>query len=129
MSRQISELDRDAIERAIAITRTTDLDVDYHLKRDGWLRGGLFCVYAAQWDDLKPRFHQKVPMDVDPADIELIISRGDNGARDYAAARLLRHMLRAGLSRFEPRPTKALAEAKERAAAAPPVAPAPESTV
>jgi hypothetical protein len=123
MSRQteLSEVDRDALERCIAVTRrTTDLDVDYFIKRDGWFGAALFCCYSAQFNNLKPRLWQKVPMDVDPAQIEAIIAKGDDGrGGKFQAARMLRKMLRAGLSRFEP-------QVLEKLAGRPPAAPESE---
>jgi len=61
-------------------------------------------------------------MYVEPEDIETIIARGPDRRGEYQAARLLRRMLKAGLSRFEPQPIEALkARATRRAqqAAAP----------
>jgi len=55
------------------------------------------------------------PCDLTEGEIDAIITRGDDGlAGNFAAARLLKKMLAAGLSRFEPDPPRALAEAKER---------------
>jgi hypothetical protein len=64
---------------------------------------------------IRPRLWQPTPADIDPADIEAIISKGDDGRNGrFQAARLLRKMLKAGLSRFEPMPIEALAAAKAR---------------
>jgi hypothetical protein len=52
-----------------------------------------------------------VPLDI--ADPEVTIAKGDDGINGgFAAAKLLRRMLRHGISRYEPEPLKALAAAK-----------------
>jgi len=125
---ELSALDRDAFERAIEITRNSKEpgrreQVDRMLKEEGWFRTADFCVYSCQMDLVRPRLWQPTPADIDPADIETIIARGDDGVGSgrYAAAKLLRRMLRAGLSRYEPDPLRAL-EAKRRAPAQQPAA-------
>ena len=57
---------------------------------------------------------QPTPCDIEPGEIEEILSRGDDGVNgEFAAARLVKKMLAAGVSRFELDPPRALAEAKE----------------
>jgi hypothetical protein len=48
-------------------------------------------------------------------EVEAIIARGDDHLDgDFAAAKLLRRMLKAGLSRYEPSPIAALERAKAK---------------
>ena len=74
------------------------------------------AVYDAQILLTRPRLWQPLLMDLDPNEIEAIIARGDdNKSGEYAAAKLLRRLLRAGLSQYEPEPLRRLAEIKRRA--------------
>jgi len=58
-------------------------------------------------------------MYIEPDEIEAIIARGPDRNGEYQAAKILRKLLRAGLSCFEPEPLKALAAAKAQRTAAP----------
>jgi hypothetical protein len=111
----ITSLDREALERAIEITRSSGEfgrreQVDSMIKERGWFSAATFSASCAQSRSICPKLWQPVPMDI--TDVEGAIARGDDGAGGkYAAARLLRKMLRAGLSRYEPRPLEALGAA------------------
>ena len=127
--KRLSRIDREALERAIEIVRNRKNDpgrreqVDHLMKHEGWFTAADFCCYCCQSELIRPRLWQPIPADIDPADIETILARGDDGlGGEYAAARVLKRMLRAGLSRYEPEPLKALAEAKRRAPAQQPAA-------
>jgi|SRR5215831_18160582 len=117
----LSSVDRDpeALTRAIEIARNSGEpglreQIDRLMERDGWGATAEFCVYCCQRELIRPRLWQPTPADIDPAEIETIISRGNDGVNgNFAAATLLKRMLRAGLSRYEPRPVEALAAAKE----------------
>ena len=126
MMRKLSRIDREALSRALEIVRNRPEkedpgrreQVDHLMKHEGWFTVADFCCYCCQSELIRPRLWQPIPADIDPADIETILARGDDGlGGEYAAARVLRRMLRAGLSRYEPEPLKALAEAKRRAPA------------
>jgi hypothetical protein len=126
MMRKLSRIDREALTRALEIVRNRPEkedpgrreQVDHLMKHEGWFTAADFCCYCCQSEVIRPRLWQPIPADIDPADIETILARGDDGlGGEYAAARVLRRMLRAGLSRYEPEPLKALAEAKRRAPA------------
>ena len=112
--RKLSPLDRDALTRAIAITRDSSApgrreQVDQMMEERGWFSAALFCVYSCQFDAIKPRLWQPTPHDI--TDLEGTLAKGDDGlGGKYAAAKLLRRMLRAGLSKYEPEPLKKLAE-------------------
>jgi hypothetical protein len=120
--RKLSPVDREALERAIEIARSDPEEretIDRLMKEQGWYVAAHQAVYHCQRELIRPRLWQPMPYDIDPAQVEAIIARGPDGlAGEYQAARLLRRMLRAGLSRYEPDPIRALERAKERAAAA-----------
>jgi hypothetical protein len=131
MMRKLSRIDREALSRALEIVRNRPEkedpgrreQVDHLMKHEGWFTAADFCCYCCQSELIRPRLWQPIPADIDPADIETILARGDDGlGGEYAAARVLKRMLRAGLSRYEPEPLKALAEAKRRAPAQQPAA-------
>jgi len=118
--------DAEAFGRAIELYRGMSQEnseqVDHWLRRDGWLQAARYCVAGCQTSLVRPRLWLTLPMYVEPEDIETIIARGPDRRGEYQAARLLRRMLKAGLSRFEPQPIEALkARATRRAqqAAAP----------
>ena len=126
MMRKLSRIDREALSRALEIVRNRPEkedpgrreQVDHLMKHEGWFTAADFCCYCCQSELIRPRLWQPTPADIDPADIETILARGDDAPNgNYAAAKLLKRMLRAGLSRYEPEPLKALAEAKRRAPA------------
>ena len=129
--RKLSPVDQDALERAIELVRNRPeregpgrrAQIDHFLKTRPWFEVADFCSHSAQMDDIRPKLWQPVPNHIDPADVEGILAKGDDGLRgNYRAALLLKRMLAAGLSRYEPTPIKALVEAKRRAAAALPPA-------
>ena len=126
MMRKLSRIDREALTRALEIVRNRPEkedpgrreQVDHLMKHEGWFTAADFCCYCCQSEVIRPRLWQPIPAGIDPADIETILARGDDAPNgNYAAAKLLKRMLRAGLSRYEPEPLKALAEAKRRAPA------------
>jgi hypothetical protein len=119
--RELSPVDQNALERALAIVHNSS-DSDYRgmfdrvMKEDGWFAAADQAVYHCQRALIAPRLWQPTPRDINPSDIEKILQRGPDGLNgEYQAARLLKRMLAAGLSRYEPRPVEAL---DERAAAA-----------
>ena len=120
--RGLSPVDCEALERAIQLTRNSGESgrreqIDHFLATRRWFDVALFCVYSCQFDAISPRLWQPVPSDID--DIEATLAARDDGTRGrFAAAKLLKKMLAAGLSRYEPDPLKALAEAKTRRQAA-----------
>jgi hypothetical protein len=123
--KRLSPVDREALERALKIIlgrperedRGRREQVERMLEEDGWFRAADFCVYCCQMELVRPRLWQPIPSDI--TDIEGTLAKGDDGlGGSYRAALLLKRMLAAGLSRYEPDPIRALAAAKERAAAA-----------
>jgi hypothetical protein len=121
--------DAEAFTRAIELYRGLGRDrseqVDHWLKCDGWLQAARYCAANCQKSLVRPRLWLELPMYIEPSDIEGIIARGPDRGGKYQAARILRRMLRAGLSRYEPEPLKALAtrRAQQPAAAPTPTTP------
>ena len=118
--RKLSAVDQEALERAIKLVRNRSekedpgrrAQVDHLMEEEGWFRTAEFCVHCCQMDLVRPRLWQPIPSDID--DIEGTLAKGDDGlGGGYRAALLLKRMLAAGLSRYEPDPVRALA-AKRR---------------
>jgi hypothetical protein len=114
--RKLSRIDREALTRALELERARSpadrQRVDDLLKERSWFSVADAAVYSFQRELIRPRLWQPIPAYIEPADVDAIIARGPDGlSGEYQAARLLRKMLKAGLSRYEPEPLKALAEA------------------
>jgi hypothetical protein len=115
---QIEEDDEtyeEALERAIRIRRNHKDEVDRiqiesKLRHNEWEEVGRFAAMCCQCDALNLAPHQTPPCWINPANIEAILAKGntDDPAGDYAAAVLLKRLLAAGLSRYEPNPLDAL---------------------
>jgi hypothetical protein len=122
---KLSPVDQEALERCIAITRNSSepgrrKQIDNMIKERGWYAAGIFSAYSSQYDAIRPRLWQPVPSDIN--DIEGTLAKGDDHlGGSYRAALLLKRMLAAGLSRYEPDPVRAL-EAKRRASTQQPAA-------
>jgi hypothetical protein len=114
---ELSDVDRDALDRAIDICRTKKDPADREqierkLATEPWREVGEFAAYSCQMDSLHLQPWQSPPCWVD--DLVSDIQGGPDGVGgDYEAARLLRRLLDAGLSRYEPDPIAAL-KAKKR---------------
>jgi len=97
---KLREVDREAMARAIELTLAGDdhrrvEQVKRMLEHNPWEEVGRFCSYHRQMEALKLMPWQAPPV------------WGD--ARWYnAASRLLRRLLKRGLSRYEPEPVEAL---------------------
>jgi hypothetical protein len=108
----LSRADRDALERAVWLARRTPAlakAIDDRLARgDDWLEVATSAAYHCQLEALNCLPWQDPPMFGDT----------DRPTRDQHAAELLRRLLDAGLSRYEPNPIVALerAGAKKRVA-------------
>ena len=112
----LSDLDRRALERAIAIERARDAatraQIEAKLKTELWLSVAVFCVEHCQEIALHLRPWECWPpsaVAVEDVDEPKYEHRGIS-----QSAALLRRMLAAGLSRYEPDPVRAL-EAAEAA--------------
>ena len=116
--RKLCPLDREALERALEQERQMSssadrVHLDEQLKCRGWFSVAEDAAYICQRKNLQLKLWQPVPFYI--TDIAGTIAKGDDGiSGDYRAALLLKRMLAAGLSRYEPDPVRALARAKER---------------
>ena len=107
-------VDRDALERAMQIAQRDPLRAEQLQKKledEPWREVAEFAAYCCQIDALSLKPWQDPPVNIDEDADE-----PNNPARvsNTAARKLLRRMLAAGVSRFEPDPLKALAGAKRR---------------
>jgi hypothetical protein len=120
----LGPVDHDALTRAMEIARLHPLvamQLDGLEKTYGWADAARQAAYGCQCDALKLKPWQSPPMYGDSTDG---IDDFEGAGRAHAAD-LLRRLLAAGLSRFEPDPLAALARAEtvaeiERAAMEPP---------
>ena len=105
---ELSNLDREALTRAIEIV-SREPDRAGQLKKmlldEPWAEVARFAAYSAQGRVL----HLK-PWQVPPC----VVDEENPNERDVAAQALLRKMLAAGVSRYEPDPMTALAAAKRK---------------
>jgi hypothetical protein len=106
----LSDLDKGAMQRAIAILRldsTTAEQIEHKLKREGFEKAGHFASYAVQCDLLNLR-----PWQAPPAHTRATIPDPNVYGERPGEIELRDRLLVAGLSVFEPNPTKALVEAE-----------------
>jgi hypothetical protein len=106
-----SDADLEALEACItaakAESETSRLQVESMLA-DDWEDAALFCCYCAQYRSLNLKVYQFPPVWVcedEPDD-------GPNNCDQRDARSLLREMLAAGVSRFDPNPRQALHRAQ-----------------
>ena len=109
------ELDIVAIDRAIEMTladndRTVRAQLRDELK-SSWWEAARFAAHHCQYHHLALRTWEEPPCDVDPDEIDRIIARGP-ASNAFGGARLLKRMLAAGLSRFDPTPIESLEAVK-----------------
>src|SRR5262249_2724786 len=115
---ELSKTDCDALKRCIKMARTYPNpaeQIDWKVKEGGgsWYDTAKFCAYLCQSKNLHLEIQEFPPcwlLDAD--DVE-----GPAFKRKPEAARLLRRLLAAGLSRYEPDPIRALAAAEKLQAA------------
>jgi hypothetical protein len=112
---KLNEIDREAMDRAIEMGRSrckADRDqLDEMLREKPWREVGEFAAYSAQCHSLRLKPWQTPPTEIGDPDLVLAHTRDDH--RGYrSAARLLKRLLDARLSRFEPDPLAALANAE-----------------
>jgi hypothetical protein len=123
----LDPVDAEAFTRAIKLyrgmSRENSEQVDFWQKRDGWLQAARYCAANCQKSLVRPKLWLQLPMYIEPSDIETIIAQGPDRRGKYQAARMLRKMLRAGLSRYEPQPIEALKALAIRRAQQPATAP------
>jgi hypothetical protein len=117
--KRLSKVDRDALERALALDPDRDPanpPINRRLDPERWYEAARSAAYGLQCDVLRPEPWQPVPANEyvsvtdDDSEYGPVMGRA-------AAAELLRRLLEAKLSRFEPDPINALARVEaERAA-------------
>jgi hypothetical protein len=108
---KLHPVDRNALERAIEITKAESpgraRQIANKLKHEPWREVAEFAASCCQHRALATRPWELAPISVDEADP---IPDGDDHRRTGRAIKLLRRLLRAGLSRYEPSPLTALAK-------------------
>lgn len=116
-SEELDPVDEAALTRAIEAMRAnpaTREQIEDMLATKPWREAAEFAAYSCQCDALRLRPWQSPPSWID--DLVGDINAGPDGVGgQFAAARLLRRMLDAGLSRYEPDPLAGLKRAKARA--------------
>ena len=103
----LDAVDREALERAMQVAQR-DLRAEQlqaKLEDEEWREVAEFAAYSCQIDALSLKPWQDPPC---------IADEDDPDERDKKAQHLLRKMLAAGVSRYNPDPLKALAGAKRR---------------
>jgi hypothetical protein len=99
--KRLKLIDRDALRRCIAIVRQENAaraeQIDDFLREREWDDVGEFCSYCVQMKNLCLRPWEMPPSSVDTDD-------------EGPAGDLLRRLVNAGLSKYEPDPVAALAE-------------------
>ena len=118
----LSQTDRDALARSIEVTRresparSKQLDAMLRDPSRSWLQVGRFACSCAQTSALHLPPWQPPPCWV--TDIDRALDADDDEPRRgwNAAGKLLQKMLALGISRFEPNPPQAIAEAEQRKA-------------
>jgi hypothetical protein len=106
----LSAVDRDALKRAMELTQTEPVrarPIADKLKTEGWRSVAEFAASCCQHRALATRPWELAPISVDEDDP---IPDGDDHRRTGRAIKLLRRLLAAGLSRYEPQPLEALAK-------------------
>ena len=113
-----SEVDRAAMTRAIEIVRRESFasreQIDGKLTREPWEMVGRFAAYAAQDNMLRLKPWEMPPCWIRDLAASLAVPPGDHRG-ERRAAELLRRLLQAGFSQFEPNPIGALAAVEENA--------------
>jgi hypothetical protein len=105
--KRIKPLDRDALERCLALARESDPlraeQIDDKLRSEPWFEVADFACYVVQRRSLHLKPWEMPPSSAEPNE-------------DSPEGELLRRMLAAGLSRYEPDPIAALNAASPTAA-------------
>ena len=117
----LNATDRNALERCIPIARRIEpiirRAIDDLLARDGWEEAANYACHYCQVTSLG-----LMPFETPPASMNLEAGLRvpfNSKNREREGAELLKRMLAANLSRYEPHPVQALAEAEQRQRATP----------
>ena len=111
---ELSKTDCDALKRCIEMARTypgRDEQISWKLGKGGcsWQDTAKFCAYLCQSKNLRLEIQEFPPCWLLDADD----TAGPAFKRKPEAARLLKRLLAAGLSQYEPDPIRALAAAEK----------------
>ena len=104
----LDPIDRDALQSAMKIAGRDELRLEQlqgMLQERPWRDVAEFAAYCVQMESLRLRPWRDPPMHAD---------EDHPDPRDPDAQELLRRMLEAGISRFEPDPLAALAKAQKK---------------
>ena len=104
----LNAVDRDALERAMQIAQRDPVRAEQlqaKLEDEPWVEVAKFASYSCQYDALALKPWQEPPC---------VADEDNPDEQDKKAQHLLRKMLAAGVSRYDPDPLKALAGAKRR---------------
>jgi hypothetical protein len=104
----LDAVDRDALERCMEIANRDPLRAEQlasALKDEPWREVAEFAAYGCQMESLSLKPWESPPVHVD---------ENDPNEQDKIAQHLLRRMLAAGVSRYEPSPMTALRQAKRK---------------
>jgi hypothetical protein len=111
----LTDVDKDAMRRAIAITRRSepgrDQQITAMLFDRPFERVGRFAAFSCQMDSLHLQPWETPPVWI-RGDIEAALHAPNDARRVRDAARLLQRMLALGISRYEPSPMKAIEQAE-----------------
>ena len=106
---KLSPVDREALERAIELTKAENraraAQITNKLKTESWREVAEFAAFHCQHRALQVKPWELVPVSVDEDELTPI---GDDVHRRGRAIKLLRRLLKAGLSRYEQQPLMAL---------------------
>ena len=117
MTTTTNELDHAALTRALELTlegsdRGRAEQVRSMLADDGWHSAAEFCAYVRQCEHLQLAPWEEPPVHIPPDEIDAIIARGPNGNHQFGGAKLLKKLLAAGCSQFDPTPIDSITAAK-----------------
>jgi hypothetical protein len=104
----LDTVDRGALERAMQIAQRDPFraqQLQSKLKDEAWVAVAEFAAYSCQIDALNLKPWESPPCHAD---------EDNSDPQDKAAQHLLRRMLTAGVSRFDPDPLAALRQASRR---------------
>lgn len=110
----MTETDFEALRRALQQTLAEPERIEqirYKLAHEDEVEVAMFCSYHRQIDTLRLDASQDPPCEIDDPDAEL---RQPNFRGNHDAARLLKRMLKLGISRYEPDPMTAIEQATKR---------------
>jgi len=108
MDADLDTVDRDALERAMQIAQRDPFraqQLQSKLKDEAWVAVAEFATYSCQIDALSLKPWESPPCHA---------AEDDSDPQDKAAQHLLRGMLAAGVSRYDPDPLTALRQANRR---------------